>query len=300
MNKVPYNKPALTYAEQLQRLKDRGLTIENDDKALHLLEVISYYRLSGYWYPLLVDKENHHFKPGASFETAFNLYKFDRELRLLVLHQLEKIEVAVRAKMIYVLSHSRGPFWYQYTDNFKNAYSHNKTRTKIKAEFQRSDEEFIKAFKSKYNNPLPPSWMLMEISSFGTVSNLYSNFVQGKDKREVAAYFGVNDTVLISWLHTIVYLRNVCAHHSRLWNRDMRIRPVIPKKTTYQWLVTQNTSNKKTFFVLSMIIYLMNTINKKHTIVNKFKSLLTKFPNIDVRAMGFPPNWESEPLWKEE
>src|SRR5690554_7777841 len=87
MNKPPYTKTALSYAEQLQQLKKRGLTIKNEQKALHLLEVISYYRLSGYWYPLLADKKNHQFKPTATFETAFSIYKFDRELRLLVIRE---------------------------------------------------------------------------------------------------------------------------------------------------------------------------------------------------------------------
>jgi len=98
MSKVPYSKPALTYTAQLQQLKERGLLVPNQAKALHLLEAVSYYRLSGYWYPLLADKEQHIFKADASFDTAFSIYKFDRELRMLVLRELEKIEVAVRAK----------------------------------------------------------------------------------------------------------------------------------------------------------------------------------------------------------
>ena len=121
MSKVLYSKPALTYAAQLQQLKDRGLQVPNEAKALHLLEAVSYYRLSGYWYPLLSNKEQHVFKVDASFDTAFNIYKFDRELRLLVLRELEKIEVAVRAKMIYVLSHSRGVFWYLDTKKFASS-----------------------------------------------------------------------------------------------------------------------------------------------------------------------------------
>jgi len=124
MNKVPYTKQALTYAAQLEQLKDRGLIFANEPKALHLLEVISYYRLSGYWYPMLIDKQNHKFKPNSSFETVFNIYKFGRELRFLILRELEKIEVAVRAKMIYILSHSKGPFWYVDSVNFANPVKH--------------------------------------------------------------------------------------------------------------------------------------------------------------------------------
>jgi abortive infection bacteriophage resistance protein len=86
MDKPFFDKPPLTYDVQIQLLKSRGLSIQNEDKALHILQVISYYRLSGYWYPLLEDKENHKFKKNAEFETAFNLYKFDREFRLLFLN----------------------------------------------------------------------------------------------------------------------------------------------------------------------------------------------------------------------
>ena len=107
MQKLSYNKPALTYKAQIEQLKDRGLTIADEEKAVHLLENISYYRLSGYWYPLLKDpKQDHVFKEGATFERAFGLYLFDKELRKLVVSELEKIEVAVRAQMIYVLWHN--------------------------------------------------------------------------------------------------------------------------------------------------------------------------------------------------
>jgi len=111
MNKVTYSKPFLSYQDQILLLKSRGMLFGNEDKALHLLERIGYYRLSGYWYPLLADKHNHIFKAGANFETAFNLYKFDRELRKLISAEVEKIEVAVRSKMAYELSIVNNPFW---------------------------------------------------------------------------------------------------------------------------------------------------------------------------------------------
>ena len=130
-------------------MKNRGLIIEDEPKALHLLEVVSYYRLSGYWHPLLADKQNHLFKSNATFETAFSIYKFDRELRLLILRELEKIEVAVRAKMIYVLSQSLGQFWYFDSANFSNPIKHADTLSKIGTEYARSDEEFVQAFKTK-------------------------------------------------------------------------------------------------------------------------------------------------------
>ena len=308
MSKVPYSKTALSYEDQLSQLKLRGLIVEDEQKALHLLEVISYYRLSGYWYPLLSDKLNHRFKPNATFEAAFSIYKFDRELRLFVLRELEKIEVAIRAKMIYILSHRLTPFWYLDSSNFLSQNKHSNVLEKMKAEYHRSDEEFVKNFRNKYSDTMPPSWMMFEVSSFGTLSTLYSNLKVSSEKREIAKYFGLSDVVFASWLHSIVYLRNICAHHTRLWNREMQIQPVVPRNSSRPFIKQLYSTptetgrfsllNNKVFFFLAMIIYLMDSINSKHTIPVKFKALLAKYPNIDIQAMGFPVAWQKEILWK--
>jgi len=298
MNKSFFDKPALTYDDQIQLLKSRGLSIQDENKALHILQVISYYRLSGYWFPLLEDKVNHKFKSNAEFETAFNLYKFDREFRLLILGELEKIEVAVRSQMIQQLSLKISPFWFEDVSQFKKAHVHKKTIDKIRDELKRSDEEFILKFKEKYQNEFPPSWMTLEVTSFGSLSVLFSALNPGRAKRDIANYFGLNERTFQSWLHSIVYLRNVCAHHSRLWNRDIRVKPQIPDNPKKQWLKNSEIENDKVYFLLSMILYLIQTINPKNSITSRFKSLLTKYPNVDVKAMGFPDNWEEESLWK--
>ncbi|MBA3898815.1 MAG: Abi family protein [Bacteroidetes bacterium] len=299
MSKIPYSKLFHSYAEQIKLLKKRGLLIENEAKALHLLEVISYYRLSGYWYPLLDDKANHVFKQGATFETAFKLYCFDRQLRQMVLSEIEKIEVAIRAKMVYVMAEKHGPFWFQNAALFSNPVKHATSLAKIGEEFRRSDEEFILAFKNKYSEPLPPSWITMEITSFGTLSILYKNLKPGKEKREIAHHFGLADSVFETWLHSIVYLRNVCAHHTRLWNRAMSIRPQAPRNPHKQWLKQTAIHNNRTYFILSMINYLLQTVNPKNTFNERFKLLLDKYDNVDTGALGFPKGWEQEPLWEE-
>lgn len=298
MSKVPYNKPALTYADQLQQVKSRGLFIADESEFLRLLELKSYYRLSGYWYPLLADKQNHVFKPGATFETAWQMYMFDRDLRQLVVNEMEKVEVAVRAKMIYILAHSYGAFWHTDPKYFSDGALHTKTIGKIKEEFRRSDAQFIRSFKKKYANPLPPCWTAFEIISFGSLSVLYSNLKPGRSKREVANWFGLDDRTFASWLHSLVYVRNVCAHHSRLWNRELRIQPRYPTSPSNQWLRNQTVDNHKIYYVLSMLLYLLQTLDNGHSLTHDFRQLLKKYPNIDTGAMGFPSTWETEPLWK--
>ena len=216
MAKIPYSKSFIPCPAQIPLLKSRGMQFDDESKAAHLLENISYYRLSGYWYPLLADKQNHVFKSGAAFEAAFNLYRFDRELRQLMISELEKIEVAVRTKMTHVLSLTHDAFWIEDASLFAHQPVYRSTIDKIQDELNRSDEEFILAFQSKYSNPFPPSFILLEITSFGALSRLYGNLKSGKTKRAIARMFGLPDVVFASWLHSLVYIRNVCAHHARI------------------------------------------------------------------------------------
>ena len=296
--KIPYSKQLISFTDQITLLKQRGLILEDEVRALHLLQNISYYRLSGYWYPLLSDKQRHIFKPGSTFEAAYNIYKFDSELRKLIIAELEKIEVAVRTQTAYILSTQYHAHWFEDSSLFSNPVRHTKVLAKIEEEYNRSDEEFITAFKAKYSDHFPPSWMTMEIASFGTLSILYGNLQPGRAKRSIAAYFGLPDTVFASWLHCIVYVRNICAHHSRLWNKILSIRPLMPRSPRNTFIALPASGTQQTYFVLSMIIYLLNTVNPNHSFISRFKELLNRYPSIDVRAMGFPINWENEKLWE--
>ncbi len=309
MPKVPYTKPALSFQDQLQQLKDRGFVIEDDQKSIFLLENISYYRLSGYWYPLLQEpKSSHIFKSNASFNQSFELYCFDKELRKLVSSELEKIEVAIRAKMIYVLAHQYGPFWINDSNLFFDQEKYFATIKILKDEYKRSREDFILSFKLSYNDVLPPAWMMLEISSFGSLSYLYQNLNPGKSKRAIAKHFGLDDKTFSSWLHSIVYVRNICAHHSRLWNKMLSISPALPAKPNLQWLTVTTTTdtrdgkvltiNNKTYYILSMIIYLLQTVNPTNKFKKKFFALLLEYDIVDTAAMGFTSDWKDQPIWQ--
>lgn len=298
MNKDSYLKDHLSYQQQLEQLKKRGLNIKNEARALHLLEYISYYRLSGYWYPLLSNKQEHIFKKDVDFETAFKLYCFDRELRQLVLAEIEKIEIAIRAKLTFIMSEKFGPFWFKDSSLFKNKSKHSGLLKRLKRDYEKSDEEFINAFSRKYSNPIPPSWMIMEITSFGTISIMYKNIKPSKEKRKIAHHFGLADTIFSKWVHSLVYLRNVCAHHTRLWNRSISIRPIRPRNTHYQWLNNTNIPNDKTYYILSVILYFLQTVNPHNSFSEKIQNLFENYNNIDITSLGFPKKWTEEPLWR--
>jgi len=98
---VKFNKPHLTLEEQLTLLETRSLIVQDRKRAKHFLGHLNYYRLSGYWFPFKQSPTINQFRPNTSFEDVLNLYIFDRELRLLVIDAIERIEVSVRSKWAY-------------------------------------------------------------------------------------------------------------------------------------------------------------------------------------------------------
>ncbi len=99
----------MTYNEQADLLISRGLECERDILIAHL-EAISYYRLSGYLYPYRNDDDS--FRDGTCFGEVWDTYTFDRSFRLVVLDAIERVEVYVRSRLAYELSHLQGPFGY--------------------------------------------------------------------------------------------------------------------------------------------------------------------------------------------
>ena len=225
------------------------------------------------------------------------LYKFDSALRKIICAEMEKIEISLRTIVSQELSHTYSPYWFTDSTLFGNQTKYVGILSGIEAELKRSDDDQILDFKKTYSNPFPPSWMTMEVSSFGTLSFLFKHLNGGKTKRTVANYYGVADTVLESWIHSFVYVSNICAHHSRLWNKTLRVIGGFPKRTTHGFINTK-VNNDKVYYVLCIIRYMLQVINPNSTFTTRLKQLLKDYPSVDIKAMGFPSNWELEPLWK--
>jgi abortive infection bacteriophage resistance protein len=290
-----YQKPQISVEDQITLLKSEGLIFMDEEKANHLLQNISLFRFKSYLKPFRLQNSKT-FKPNSTFEAAYSLYKFDSELRKMICSELEKIEVSIRAQLSLTISQNAGIFWFTDSSNFKLKQLHNNLLTILKSELNRSDEEAIVDFRTKYTNDFLPSWMTFEISSFGTLSKLYSWLNSGPSRRQVASYYGLSDTVMISWLHSLVYIRNICAHHGRLWNKQMSINPIVPRKLKLPF-VSIPKETKKLYYILSTILYFLQTVNPKNTFVSRFTQFIDKYPQVDLNAMGFPKDWQQEPLW---
>lgn len=329
-----YNKPWLSYAEQLDVLKSRGLAVTDDQKALDYLQRIGYYRLSGYWFSFRQRSElccavprrkvgkngksaraEHialdEFKPGASFKDAVYLYVFDKQLRLLVMDALERIEVGFRVDVSHTLGEF-GPFAYLEPEclfvDFSKAINqrtgitdHQTWLQKQARMINRSKEAFIRHNKEKYGLPLP-IWIACEVWDFGTLSTLYDGMRQ-QDQDRISARYGIRDgRVLASWLRSLNYLRNVCAHHCRLWNRNMVDQPRKPGSGEaplfeQAWQTGHEHCLARVFVLLCVIQHLLTTVNPSSSWWKRLKDLLQDFPDLahlelDLNGMGIIDGWE--------
>jgi len=301
---VNYSKPALTIPEQITKLKHRGLIINDTPRAEHYLINVGYYRLSGYWITMQSDKVNHIFKPNSTFDNVISIYQFDRELRLLLFEIIERIEIALRTRMVYHLSHEVNPWWFEDSTNFKNTVAHTDTLISIDRELQQTKEEFIKEHYLKYHTDTrrPPAWKTLNICSFGTISKLYGNLadrLQSKDL--IAKEFGTaNKSYLPSWLQAISQIRNICAHHGRIWNKNLPTIPKLLPKPPNRWIanIPTGSDQNKLYIQICCMKYIYDSIETSNHISKRIQVLFRKYPNIDQGALGFQPGWESEPLWK--
>jgi abortive infection bacteriophage resistance protein len=299
-----YNKRVTTVDDQIMQLKARGLQISDDSNARHYLLNISYYRLAGYWWPMQADKVNHTFKPNSRFEDVIALYNFDRELRLLLFDIIERIEIGLRTKMIYHLSHEYGAWWFQNPELFINSMAFIRTLSSLGEELERSKEIFIKEHFSRYKTDFrfPPAWKTLEIMTFGSLSKLYGNLkptVRSKDI--IAAELNtVNHTFLPSWLLSITQIRNICAHHGRLWNKNLPGRPNLLPKPPAPWLKNVPSANQHHMLYIHACCmkYLLDVISPGHHYKVRLALLFQKYPTVDLNALGFPADWEDEPLWR--
>ena len=306
-----YSKPPLSITEQIIKLEKRGLNFSNKTLASHYLQNISYYRLRAFTYPFQ-DNQNpisdHSFiRNDIDFNDIIDLYVFDRRLRNLVFNELEKIEVAVRTQLSLVYSLSnQDSLWYlncqMYTNKPANCFFHLKED--IVSDVLRSNEDFIKHYKSKYDSPaMPPSWMSLEVLSFGTLSRMYKLLKRSADKKRIANTFGIGDMdIFANWLHAFSNLRNCCAHHSRIWNRRFVVQLKLPYNTSKPFLTPPTLTSvkqNKLFALLSAIKYIVDIISPGNSFKSKFKELMKERHRLlSIKDMGFPPDWEHLPVWE--
>lgn len=311
MARKPFNKNALDLHGQCILLASRGLVFDDWADAHSHLEHVGYYRFTGYLHPfkLGIPPEPENFILGTTFNSVHDRYVFDRKLRMLILEAVEKIEVAARSAISNSLAMRHGPHWYldrslfaqpnymypkgkiniinwhaQFIDNIKREIGHDDAHRR---------DVFIKHYYETYDQPeLPPCWMIFEVISFGSISHCFK-FLRQNECKEVCLKFGQSHQVLSSWLHSVSYLRNLCAHHARAWNRILTIKPIIPKALRIQF----NHQNDRIYADLLALQLLLQKIWTNNHWAEALSELIASHPNVPLGSMGFPNNWRDAKAW---
>lgn len=328
----PFTKPAITVPEQLALLQARGLQIRDQSRASLFLEAVSYFRLTPYMRPFEVPNDpDHAFRPGAQLSQLTQLYDFDRRLRLLVMDAVERIEVAVRTVLSNHMGPTYGSHWYLDSALFQSRYNHVRLLTTIedkqrqaltdyareaqriersmradenrKADLKRrrAQESYPRHYALTYDLPaLMPGWAMLEELTLGDLSHLYKGLAKDSDRKAIAQCFDVPAPLLVSWLHTLTAVRNICAHHARLWNRELGIKPEQPKQPHFHWprYLQRSSQHTRIAVVLAVLHHLMQQVSPHTRWHQRLADLLSEFPEISKHAMGLPDDWPADAFWQ--
>ncbi|MEM7732849.1 MAG: Abi family protein [Pseudomonadota bacterium] len=314
-----YNKPYLTIPQQISLLQSRGLNIEDTDKASEYLQRIGYYRLSAYWHPMRqrsgpkseIVEDN--FVPGTTFQEVTDLYTFDSRLRLVMLDALERIEVSLRTEVALTLGR-HGAKSHREPKTFDRNFNkpirgtgptpHRKWLQKFDDRFNRSKDAFAEHFRTKYPGDDMPIWIAVELLDFGPLSHLISGMKFADRKNIGDNYGGIHPNHLGSWSHSMSYVRNVCAHHARLWNKPMVNAPALSGPSLppqLKHVLSTPNSQFRLYAVACVLRYMLSFANPRTKWHERFLSHIKSFPvspRLTLSDAGFPYNWETEDLWR--
>ena len=276
-------KDATTYRDQIDILKSRNMIVPNDHIAEKVLKRVNYYRLSAY---MLTLKSEDRFFDGVTFEDVYHIYEFDKKLRNMILEVLEGIEVAFRTHIAYELAHKYGPLGYKESFNFYSHEYHREMISFIENDIgNRKDELFVKHHLEKYRGDFPV-WVVIEVMSFGQLSKMFNN-LKNEDKRIISSkYYSLSFILIQNWLYVFSGIRNICAHYGRLYNRTLKIKPVIER--TVQGKFRDN----RIFAVLYAIGRICLNHSEFRSFITNLKGLIEEYSNVSIEMLGFPNDWE--------
>lgn len=285
MTSRPYIKPPLQIEQQISLLRKRGLIVDADDKLEYYLQNVGYYHLSIYFKFFQRDDL---FIEGTRFDDILRVYTFDNKLRLLLLELLERIEKSFKSRTACFLSNaSNDSHCHTRKEMFIDEPRFNEIQDIFSRVYAESREVSVDHYKAKYTEPvLPPLWTMVEILSFGQVIK-YVRALSRHNQNLISRPLGGEAVYILNWMHCLSVLRNICAHHSRLWNRDY----THTLKTGHWEYKEFFTDNKRLFNYLVALQILLNEINPTSSWQDKLSNLIREH-SIEVENMGFPVDWQ--------
>lgn len=316
---MPYAKPYRTIAQQIELIESRGMIVPDWDKAAEYLRRIGYYRLSAYWFPFrkrVTNDSGKHailddFKPGTDFKTVVDLYAFDKGLRLILLDGLERIEISIRTEVALAIGR-HDPCGHRRPDLLDGRFvrperprqiCHAEWLEKLDQKAGRSKEEFAVHFRNRYPDSHMPIWIAVELLDFGPLSMLLQGMTFKDQERLCASYKIPRPHLLTTWVRSLAGVRNVCAHHARLWNKPLTDQPSLSRGgeiPDLDHLRTSPGSNGRLYAAACILRHMLREISPRSKWHERLASHMSTFPTrpvITLDAAGFLEGWSSLPLW---
>lgn len=280
--------------EQLDLLKQRGLIIDNDERALHYLQSLGYYRLSGYIYPFRQVQNGQRVSElitDTHFNTILQLYLFDKGLRILAFDALERIEMIIRTDIAHTLGkhHPNAHMMPEHLDKKFCTKAPNHTQSKHEIWQQKyqnllksnAKQDFIKHYLNKHR--YLPIWVAREILDFGALSHLYGG-LKYKDRQKIAKKYHTTADIFGKWLKSLNFIRNVVAHHGRLWNLNIVERSDFNKSFAH---LGNRLENHKVFGYFYLMGHLLDIISPNSTWKSRaIRHIHDNFPNVKNNAIS--------------
>ncbi|MGQ8706353.1 Abi family protein [Serratia sp. TSA_198.1] len=299
-------KPHKEYEEQLHLLLSRGMLIADHERAIRKLTQVGYYRLSGFWYTSRVivtgndglSYRTDQFLAGTTFEHSYDLYLFDKKLRLLMLDALERIEIHVRSVIAHEVGR-RDPLAYR-----NAAYINPRFTSGHASRFDEWCEKQEKKIRDSRDECILwhrnqgkeiPFWVAVETWDFGQMSKYYS-MLNGGLQSKVIRRFGLdNKQTFAKWLNGLNLLRNRCAHHARIWNRKY-IPLAVPQTDYFNSLKLEDFEKERLYGLICVIWYLVKRIGPSSNWLRQLAEHIDSKPNMPgcayhamgIRGTAFP------------
>lgn len=295
-----YPKKILSIPQQIQSYIDAGMEVTSYAEVEKALKSVGFYRLRGYSFNLY-DNAVKKYIPGTKFEDVFNLYQFDEKLSVLIFSAITKIEVALRVRLAEALLIHGEPLILQDSSIFKDKKQYWQNMSAISSEISRSNDVFIKHNFDNHDGEVPV-WAAVEVLSFGTLSKIIKNLKTGTGSTysilatnyQYQSEKGIQVTpskkMFSSWVQSVSVLRNMCAHHSRIYNRTIHTAPEILNTDK----VMPASAHNGLYQILLAMKYLRSSNEDWTIFVDEFDKLIQKNNSIiSLTAMNLPIDWKA-------
>ena len=296
-----------TIDEQIEIFQNRGLKIQDIDKAKEILFRENYFFINGYRHLFTRKFKDTNFIEGTTFEELYATFTFDRRIRNIIFKNLLIIENNIKSILSYQLSRKYGIREKDYLNPKNFAQDNLKVRqvndvlNKMKRQIRINGKKHTATMHYITNYGYIPLWILVKVLSFGIISELLC-ILKEEDQEQIAHYYYLDSETMSIYLSILANFRNLCAHEDILY--DHRTQRSIPDSRYHYLLDIEKQEEeykygKNDLFAVVIILKQMLSEEEFRDFINELgyemdilDSIVEVVPtNTILNKIGFPNNW---------